>query len=149
LKIFAICHRCQRHRWCTLSCEYLREFLKKFETALLVYSGAWGKLIHEKKKQKSKISWHCPFNADKAHWHSGTTFYNFFEGESPRISKLVLCIRFVSINAKCGISSLRSKLDTYICNVYILASLQVFYKALWGAKFFTCCDETDQSAYFI
>ncbi len=36
------------------------EFSKKFETALLVYSGAWGKLIHEK-KQKSEISWHCPF----------------------------------------------------------------------------------------
>jgi hypothetical protein len=32
-----------------LSCEYLRKFSKKFETALLVYSGAWGKLIHEKK----------------------------------------------------------------------------------------------------
>ncbi len=43
-----------------MSCEYLREFSKKFETALLVYSGASGKLIHEK-KQKSKISWHCPF----------------------------------------------------------------------------------------
>jgi hypothetical protein len=39
----------------TLSCEYLREFSKKFETGLLVYSGAWGKLIHEK-NQKSKIS---------------------------------------------------------------------------------------------
>ncbi len=60
LKIFFICHRCQRHRWCTLNCEYLREFSKKFETALMVYSGAWGKLIHEK-NQKSKISWHCPF----------------------------------------------------------------------------------------
>ncbi len=60
MKIFAICHWCQWCRWCTLSCEYLREFSKKFETALLVYSGAWGKLIHEK-KQKSKISWHCPF----------------------------------------------------------------------------------------
>ncbi len=35
-KIFSICHRCQRHRWCTLSCEYLREFSKKFETALMV-----------------------------------------------------------------------------------------------------------------
>ncbi len=23
LKIFSICHRCQQHRWCTLSCEYL------------------------------------------------------------------------------------------------------------------------------
>ncbi len=52
---------CRWHRWQTLSCEYLREFLKKFETALMVYSGAWGKLIQEK-KQKSKISWHCPFN---------------------------------------------------------------------------------------
>jgi hypothetical protein len=26
----------------------------------MVYSGAWGKLIHEK-NLKSKISWHCPF----------------------------------------------------------------------------------------
>ncbi len=36
-------------------CEYFREFSKKFETALTVYSGAWGKLIHEK-NQKQKIS---------------------------------------------------------------------------------------------
>jgi hypothetical protein len=38
-----------------LSCEYLREFSKKFETAPMVYSGAWGKLIHEK-NQKQKMS---------------------------------------------------------------------------------------------
>ncbi len=31
-----------------------------FLTALIRYSGAWGKLIHEK-NLKSKISWHCPF----------------------------------------------------------------------------------------
>ncbi len=43
-----------------LSCEYLREFSKKFETVLMEYSGAGGKLIHEK-NQKQKISWHCPF----------------------------------------------------------------------------------------
>ncbi len=55
-----ICHRCRWYRWSTLSCEYLREFSKKFETALMVYSGAWGKLIHGK-NQKQKISWHCPF----------------------------------------------------------------------------------------
>ena len=60
LKIFLICHRCQRPRWSTLSCEYLREFSKKFETVLMGYSGAGGKLIHEK-NQKRKISWHCPF----------------------------------------------------------------------------------------
>ncbi len=45
-----------------MSCEYLRKCSKKFETALMVYSGAWGKLIHEK-NQKSKISGHCPFKA--------------------------------------------------------------------------------------
>ncbi len=28
----------------------------------MVYSGAWGKLIHEK-NQKSKILWHCPFKS--------------------------------------------------------------------------------------
>ncbi len=46
---------------CTLNCEYLREFSKKFETVLMVYSGVWSKLIHEK-KQNSKISRHCPIN---------------------------------------------------------------------------------------
>ncbi len=35
------------HRWCTSSCEYLGEFSKNFEKALIEYSGAWGKLIHE------------------------------------------------------------------------------------------------------
>jgi hypothetical protein len=34
-----------------LKLKYLREFSKKFETALLVYSGAWGKLIHEKNQK--------------------------------------------------------------------------------------------------
>jgi hypothetical protein len=53
--IFTICHRCQRHRWQTLNCEYLREFSQKFETVLMDYSGAGGKLIHEK-NQKQKIS---------------------------------------------------------------------------------------------
>jgi hypothetical protein len=38
-----------------LSCEYLREFSKKFDTVLMGYSGNGGKLIHEK-NLKSKIS---------------------------------------------------------------------------------------------
>jgi hypothetical protein len=39
----------------TLSCEYLQEFSKTFETVLMGYSGAGGKLIHEKyQKQKSR-----------------------------------------------------------------------------------------------
>ncbi len=33
----------------------------------MVYSGAWGKQIHEK-NQKSKISWHCPFNILSLTW---------------------------------------------------------------------------------
>ncbi len=60
LKIFSICHRCRWHRWQNLSCEYLREFSKKFGTVLMEYSGAERKLIYEK-NQKQKISWHCPF----------------------------------------------------------------------------------------
>ncbi len=41
-------------RWCTMTCEYLHKFLKKFETVLMGYSGAGGKLIHGK-NQKQKI----------------------------------------------------------------------------------------------
>jgi hypothetical protein len=58
--VLIICHRCRWHRWCTLTCEYLREFSKKFETVLMGHSGAGGKLIHTK-NQKQKISWHCTF----------------------------------------------------------------------------------------
>jgi hypothetical protein len=35
-----------------LACEYLLEFLQKFETVLLEYSEAGGKLIHEKTERK-------------------------------------------------------------------------------------------------
>ena len=45
---FFICHRCQWHRWSTLSCEYLREFSKKFETVLMGYSGAGGNRLMKK-----------------------------------------------------------------------------------------------------
>jgi len=34
-----------------LSCEYLSETAKKFDTALMVYSGPWEKLIHEKNQK--------------------------------------------------------------------------------------------------
>jgi hypothetical protein len=33
-------------------CEYFREFSKKFEMVLMGYSGAGGKLIHEKTRSK-------------------------------------------------------------------------------------------------
>jgi hypothetical protein len=71
---FLICHRCQRHRWCTLSCEYLREFSKKFGTILMGNSGTGGKLIHEK-NLKSNISRHCPFNQ---------TYQSFLDGRGSR-----------------------------------------------------------------
>jgi hypothetical protein len=39
---------------CTLTCEYFHKFLKKFQNDPTVFSGAWGKMIHEKNlKQKS------------------------------------------------------------------------------------------------
>ncbi len=44
----------------TLTCEYLRNFMKKFEMTLMLFSGAWGKVINEK-TLKQKFSWHCPF----------------------------------------------------------------------------------------
>jgi hypothetical protein len=50
-----ICHRCRRYQWCTLTCGCLSEFSKKFEVVLMGYSGAGGKLVHEK-NQKQKIS---------------------------------------------------------------------------------------------
>jgi hypothetical protein len=43
-------------------CEYFFKFLKKFEMVLMLFSGAWGKMIHEKKLNQ-KILWHCPFKA--------------------------------------------------------------------------------------
>jgi hypothetical protein len=55
LILAAICHRCRCHRWCTLTCEYLRKFLKKFRMILMLLSWAWGKVIHEK-NLKQKIS---------------------------------------------------------------------------------------------
>ncbi len=42
-----ICRQCCWYRWCTLTCEYLCEFLKNFKTVLMEYSGAGGKMINE------------------------------------------------------------------------------------------------------
>ncbi len=59
-----ISHRCHWYRWCILTCEYLRaEFLEKFETTLILFSGVWKKSNHGK-NLKQKISWHCLFGTD-------------------------------------------------------------------------------------
>jgi len=39
-----------------LNWEYFREFPNKFETALMRYSGAWGKLIHEKHEVENLVA---------------------------------------------------------------------------------------------
>jgi hypothetical protein len=41
--------------WCSLICKYLCDFQKKIEITLVLFSGAWGKMIHEK-NLKQKIS---------------------------------------------------------------------------------------------
>ncbi len=97
-KIFKL----KKYRWCTLTCEYLREFSKKFETVLMQYSGAGGKLIHPK-NQKQKISWHCPFKgidqsfqlrgeirlirSAMTNWRLGNFFYLILNGLHHKISK--------------------------------------------------------------
>ncbi len=48
-----ICHRCRR--WCTLTCRYLCDFLKKFKMTIILFSGAWGKIIHEKEPEAKNL----------------------------------------------------------------------------------------------
>ncbi len=55
-----LCHRCW-YLWCTLTCKYLRKFSEKIEMDLMLFSRAWGNMIHEKSLLQ-KISWHCPSN---------------------------------------------------------------------------------------
>jgi hypothetical protein len=61
-----ICHRRQIcclyhwHRWCTLTCEYLRKFAIKFEMTLTLFQGLGGRWFIKNLKQK--ILRHCPFN---------------------------------------------------------------------------------------
>ncbi len=71
LKIFLICHRCQRNRWCILHDLRLRIFPRIFEktrTVLMRYSGAGGE-TDLWKNMKSKISWHCPFKGEYGSWN--------------------------------------------------------------------------------
>jgi hypothetical protein len=69
-----------------LRIRYLREFSKKFEAALMVYSGAWGNRFMKKKKQKSKISWHCPFKYRQI-FNRGMVWIFFSTGRSSFIQK--------------------------------------------------------------
>jgi hypothetical protein len=56
-------------RGCTLTCEYLCKFSKTFEMTLMLFSGAWGKIIHEKNLKK-KCMYVCMyvFGKDLKEW---------------------------------------------------------------------------------
>ncbi len=61
-----ICHQYRWYCWCTLTCEYLRDFPTKFKMTLMLFSGDWGKwvkMIHEKSWSKKSrdtvpLRWH-------------------------------------------------------------------------------------------
>jgi hypothetical protein len=48
LKTFSICHRCQRHWWCTLSCNISANFRKNSKQPYNGILRRMGKLIHQK-----------------------------------------------------------------------------------------------------
>ncbi len=86
---------------------YLREFSKKFETVLMQYSGAGGKLIHQK-TQKQNISWHCPFKYVHKLW--------------PRFLSTWLCFPALEWHPVSQ-QFLEKKLNTIIILVRILLSI--------------------------
>ncbi len=59
-------------------------FKQKFETSLMGYSGAWGKLIHEK-NLKLKISWLCPLS-----WFQKLQIKNRFGFQKVAVSQFIL-----------------------------------------------------------
>ncbi len=71
LKIFLICHRCQRHRWSTLSCEYIRSY---WDT--LGLGGNW--LMKKTRSEKSSDTVPLIFHA--IHSYVRTFIYSFAEG---------------------------------------------------------------------
>jgi hypothetical protein len=48
-------------QWCTLICKYLCKFAKKIEMTQVLFSGSWGKVIHEKNLKQNILEF-CPFN---------------------------------------------------------------------------------------
>jgi hypothetical protein len=79
-----ICHQCRWYRWCTLTCEYS----EKFETILMGYAGAGGKLIHEKTRSKKSRDT-VPLSLDKKGQTTGTSLkikdLRFFHPEKHKL----------------------------------------------------------------
>ncbi len=57
--------RCHLYR-CTLTCKYLPEFSRKFEMTQNLFSGAWGKMNHEKNLEAKNRSSSAAALADSA-----------------------------------------------------------------------------------
>ncbi len=43
-------------QWCTVTCEYLREFSKKIKMTQMLFSVAWEKTIHEKNEPENLMT---------------------------------------------------------------------------------------------
>jgi hypothetical protein len=55
LKIFFICHWCQRHHWSTLSCEYLCKFFEKIRNGPTGILWGWGETDSWKKPEAKNL----------------------------------------------------------------------------------------------
>ncbi len=90
---------------------------KKFETTLMGYSGAWGKL-NNKTNLMSKISWHCPLNPLATHWSRS------------KICLCFLCLLYVSACVYAGCVSMQVRI--YAASVYALCTVGVYATWVYG-----------------
>ncbi len=91
-KVLIICHRCRWYWWCTLTCEYLCEFAKKFEMIQCYFQGLGGRWFHEK-NLKQKISWHCPIKTTLVH-REEMQLLSTFRLISQIVSSITASLRF-------------------------------------------------------
>ncbi len=134
------CRWCRWYWCCTWLAEYLHEFSKKFEMVLMGYSGAGGKLIHEK-NQKQKISWHCPFNSNSQYpsvyltltltWIVHNLITCAISIDCPSLKRLDMCIPVLKMSAEAG-----AALTRRLCTPAILFSLSSIPEQgnLWRTK---------------
>ncbi len=78
----------------------------------MLYSGTWGKLIHEK-NQKSKTSWHCPFKgAADLLLRGGSQYLLHPLHDLPRLLEACLLVRH-GLESLVGVSPWHSTLITF------------------------------------
>ncbi len=110
LKIFTIWHGC--HRWCTFSCEYLRKFSKKFETAVMINTQGLGGNWFMKKNQKSKISWHFPLDTRTQNQNSPPFKQTFWVKHKPWIQTIEYNITLIQLHLEEKNQSLNSQIPS-------------------------------------